>query len=383
MIKEQGSLRGDEKIMNDFICKTIELRHQLHSCAELSMQEHRTKEMLVRFLRENTHFTIYDFGSWFLCASGEDLPGEAVAFRAEMDALPIPETIDLPYSSRNPGVSHKCGHDGHAASLCGLALALKEKPVERPVYLVFQPGEEIGAGGFACAKYLEEIGIREVYGFHNLPGFPLGSIVTREGLTQPASEGLRLLFRGICSHASEPEQGINPAQAIAETLLYAQDAIRHFPHRGMALCTVVGMKAGTGDFGISAGDGELSFTLRGENEEEMKELEERIVAFAGDEAQKAGLRFEFEILDYFPETRNDPGALGKVKETADRLGKPRIDMEELWRASEDFGYYTKKIPGALFYVGAGEECPPLHTPGFDFRDAVIETAVDMMYHLAF
>ena len=123
-----------------------------------------------------------------------------------MDALPIPETIDLPYGSQNEGVSHKCGHDGHCAALCGLALALDQMETTRDVYLIFQPGEEIGAGALVCRDLITEKGISEIYAFHNLGGYPEGSLVYREGLTQPASEGLRICLTGKTSHASAPER---------------------------------------------------------------------------------------------------------------------------------------------------------------------------------
>ena len=357
------------------------LRHELHRCAELSMKEFRTKRILMNYLRENTSFEVVDMDSWFLCIIGKDKPGKPIAFRADMDALPIPETISLPYASEKDGVSHKCGHDGHSACLCGLALELMKKPVDRPVYLVFQPGEEIGAGGKACAEYLKKAGVSEVYAFHNLPGYPLNSIVIREGLTQPASEGLALRFIGQCSHASEPENGINPAETIAKTVLFA-GTISAEPHDGMVLCTVTGMNAGTGDFGISAGEGALFLTLRAEHEDEMKALERKIIEFAETEATVKGLDFNFEIHDYFPETRNDADCLKKVRSAAELAGKELIEMKELWRASEDFGYYTKNMPGAIFYIGTGEKAPLLHTPEYDFQDEIIETAVEVMWNLA-
>ena len=202
----------------------------------------------------------------------------------------------------------------------------------------------------------------------------------REGLIQPASEGLRLDFKGRRSHASEPEKGINPSEIIAKTLLFSKRTSLE-PHRGMVLCTVTGMEAGTGDFGISAGEGSLSLTLRAENEEEMKELERQIIQYAEGESSLAGSAFEYTIQDYFPETRNDPVCLEHIRSAACLTGKQIIEMKDLWRASEDFGYYTKEIPGAIFYIGTGEDAPLLHTPEYDFPDGIIGTAIEMMYNI--
>ena len=358
-----------------------DLRHELHKHPELSMKEVHTRELLMAFLSQHTSARICDEGSWFWCVFGENEPGEPIAFRADIDALPIEEDDSLPYHSVNPGVSHKCGHDGHAACLCGLALMLERYPVKRPVYLIFQPGEEIGAGGRMCAGLVKERGIPEVYAFHNLGGYPENSIVYRSGLTQPASEGLRISFRGKCAHASAPENGKNPAAALARMILFLQE-LSERPSRGLVLATVVGLKAGAGDFGISAGDGELSLTLRAEYEQEMKELEARILAYADEQASLEGLEVSHEISDRFPETKNTEHALSRVREAAECLGKELIEMKDLWRASEDFGYYTKIAEGAIFYIGTGEDVPPLHTQQYDFNDRIIETAMMMFYTLA-
>jgi len=126
----------------------------------------------------------------------------------------------------------------------------------------------------------------------------------------------------------------------------------------------------------------LFLTLRAEHEDEMKALERKIIEFAETEATVKGLDFNFEIHDYFPETRNDADCLKKVRSAAELAGKELIEMKELWRASEDFGYYTKNMPGAIFYIGTGEKAPLLHTPEYDFQDEIIETAVEVMWNLA-
>ena len=361
--------------------KIIKLRHDLHRHAELSMQETETKKILMDFLARYARGRLVDRGKWFYYVTGEEKPAEPVAFRADMDALPMEETIELPYASENCGIAHKCGHDGHSAALCALALELDACPVERPVYLIFQPGEETGAGGYACAQFLKEAGIHEVYAFHNLEGYPENSIIFRTGLTQPASEGLILYFTGKQSHASEPEKGINPAELISRTVLYTGEIARK-QYEGMVLLTVVGMQAGTGDFGISAGEGSLSITLRAEIEGEMKGLEDDILSFARLLGERCGIRVTHEISDYFPETRNTDAALNKVKKAAQKSGRKLIEMDHLWRASEDFGYYTKVAEGAVFYIGTGEDHAPLHTSGYDFNDHIIPTAVEMLYNLA-
>ena len=357
------------------------LRHRLHQYPELSMEEAGTVNTLMAFLEEHTDFSLHQREGWFYARKEGGPAGRKIAFRADMDALPIQENIPASYTSCRPGISHKCGHDGHSAALCGLALELTGQELPHTVYLVFQPGEETGQGALLCRDLIRQEGIEEIYAFHNLPGYPLGSLVYREGLTQPASEGLRICFTGCPSHASEPEAGINPAKALARTALMAGEHSGGEPGH-MRLCTVTGLMQGNGDFGISHGEGSLSLTLRAEQEAEMNQMEETVLAFAREQALAGGLGLESRIFDRFPETRNHQSALGKVLEGAKALKIPLVPMERLWRASEDFGHYLKECPGAMFYLGAGEESPALHTLAYDFNDALLPPAVDLFVWLA-
>ena len=298
-----------------------------------------------------------------------------------MDALPITEDDALSYHSRNAGVSHKCGHDGHCAALCGLALELDAKETDSDIYRIFQPGEETGSGALFCRELIREEGITRIFAFHNLGGYPEGSVVYRRGLTQPASEGLRICFEGKASHASAPEEGMNPSGVIARVILRAEELAQD-QSDGMLLCTITGVSLGTGDFGISPGDGEISMTLRAEKEDRMKDLERQIVSYAEEEAKRFGLRTSHSIHDYFPETRNDEQCLEAAIRAASQLGMNVISMEDIWRASEDFGWYLKECPGAIIYIGSGEDYPPLHTVAYDFNDRILENAVDLFTALA-
>lgn len=415
--------------------KTVELRHELHRQPDLPLKESGTIRILQRFLRENTSLEIVDCDSWFYAVK----PGRAprapkIAFRADMDALPIDETgmcasssqadgkpaeADRPvwfyHASEKPGISHKCGHDGHSAALCGLALELEGREIDRTVYFIFQKGEEVGGGGAACSELLREEGIKEVYAFHNRDGFPEGAVVYRRGLTQPASEGLDIRFTGKKAHASAPETGRNPAGAVARTALVAErlnrsDGMREgaveigeaaelrgaeepseaeteepvnpaIAHQPLAFCTIVGMTAGSGDFGIAAGEGSLQVTLRAEREADMLEMERQILACAKEQAEKGGLEMSFSRKDVFPETRNTEAGVERVLRAAASLKMPIVESKEIWRPSEDFGYYLKVSEGAMFYVGSGEKWPALHTIEYDFNDRILGTAVDMFEEL--
>ena len=359
--------------------KITELRHKLHSHAELSLQEIETKRILMDFISENTSLEVCDQGEWFY-AFKDGQGDNPIAFRADMDALPIPETIELEYSSQTEGVSHKCGHDGHSAALCGLALELDSMEDIRPVYLIFQHAEEIGVGGKVCSELLQEKDITEVYAFHNRSGYPEGSVIYRRGLIQPASEGLTIKLTGARSHASDPELGRNPSHIVGEILSLVHE-IPERPHRGLVLCTVVHLEVGTKDFGISAGEGEISLTLRAEHSKDLNYMEQEICDLAEQLGQEEDIEVEFTRTDIFPDTKNSAFAVDHVISVAESLGYDTIPMEKLWRSSEDFGYYTKKCHGAIFYIGNGRKHPPVHTVEYDFNDRILSNAVDMFLGL--
>ena len=172
--------------------KITDLRHELHMYPELSMQETETAARLRKFLEDNTGFQVVDRGNWFYAVHKGKGAKNKIAFRADMDALPITEDHALSYHSR------------------ALELDRKEKDTDSDIYLIFQPGEETGSGAVICRELIRQEGIAQIYAFHNLGGYPEGSIIYRTGLTQPASEGLRICFEGKTSHASAPEEGRNP-----------------------------------------------------------------------------------------------------------------------------------------------------------------------------
>ena len=357
------------------LSKITALRHELHQFPELSGQEIHTKRRLMDFIEANTSLAVVDCGKWFY-ASRYVEGTNAIAFRADMDALPVNESLTLPYASRVPGVSHKCGHDGHCAALCGVALELDAIDVKRSVYLIFQHAEETGQGAQECSTFLRERNISEIYAFHNWSGFPEGSIVVRSGLCQCASQGLTVKFTGRPSHASEPEKGINPSFAVGRLIMGLRELYTNYEGRKV-LCTIVNVRVGSKNFGISPGDGEVSMTLRAERERDLHSFDRDVRDLAGKLAGDFSVDVAFETHDYFPETVSDSECVRHVKGAAGILGLDVIEMPNAIRASEDFGWYMKQIPGAIFYIGNGENYPAIHTDNYDFNDKILREAVDM------
>ncbi len=358
----------------------VNLRHQLHRHAEPSNCEFKTKAILIDFLKTHTHFEIVDQGAWFYAYYHYDENCPSIAFRADFDALKMPETLSIEHASLTPGVSHKCGHDGHAATLANLALKVEKAKPHKNIYFIFQHAEETGDGAKLCAPLLNEKNISEIYAYHNMSGIPLKHVQLIDGTTHFASTGLILKLTGKPTHASQPEFGINPAAAIGQILLEIEK-LNATEFDGITFATVVQIEAGEAAYGIAAANGNIKLTVRAQYDADYNCYIDKIIAFANAICAEQGLIFNYQFSDTFPATYNHKPQVNKVRKVAQKLNLPIIEMASAYRTSEDFGYYTQATPGAIFYIGNGEDYPHIHTSQYDFNDQIIETATDVFFHL--
>lgn len=359
-----------------------QLRHALHRNPELSNEESYTKAYLIAFLKKHTKLEIVDNVHWFYAVYHAGKDKANIAFRADFDALPIEEGIDIPYASRIPGVSHKCGHDGHAASLAGFALEIDQKGSDKNIYFLFQHGEETGEGAIQCTSFIKKNNIQEIFAYHNNSGMPLKSVNIIDGTSFCASKGMIIEMEGSPAHASEPEKGGNPAFAIAKIIDCIPELISPENNKGMVLCTVIQVAVGEKAFGLSASKGKLLLTIRALYETGLDKLQRRLEELALSQAKKYQLKLQISYQDAFPETANHKESADKIRQVCRMKGLQLIEMKEPFRASEDFGHYLKKTKGAICFIGNGEEYPALHSSNYDFPDEIIETAVELFKGLA-
>lgn len=359
--------------------KIVALRHALHAHPELSLEERWTKAYVMDFLRANApSLELVDQGRWFYGLRRGRGEGKPIGFRADMDALPIDESgCDLPYASTIPGVAHKCGHDGHTAALAGLALELEEMEPERDVILLFQHAEEIGAGARETVDVLSGLNVGEFYAFHSYGGYPEGAVLVREGTMHCASVGLTVEMTGTVTHASTPELGNSPALPLARLACALPGLADPARYQGLVLCTIVHIQVGQRAFGTAPDRGELSVTVRAERQEELDALVAEIEVLAREEGAKNGLTVAISHADDFPETRNDSRCVQRVREAAQALGMPLLELPQAHRASEDFGHILRLVPGCAFGLGDGVDYPTIHDAAFNFPDAILEPAVEL------
>ncbi len=365
------------------------LRRQLHAYPELSGEEAGTAACLREFMMPCKPARLLEglgeHGFAAVFESPEPEAGPTVALRAELDALPISESGTIPHISTRQGIAHLCGHDGHLAMICGLALTLKERPLKRGrLVLVFQSAEETGQGARAITldPRWQNLGVDYVFALHNLPGYPFGQVLLKAGSFTAGSVGLVARLKGRTSHAAYPERGLSPAAAMSRLVSglvgLAADVEAH---GDLALVTVVHARLGEVAFGTTPGEAEIMATLRADEEQTLAVLRARALEMVNREAALDGLQPSVSWVEEFPVTENDDLAVAAAEQAADNASlNTAVPHESPFRWSEDFGWFTRQCHGALIGLGSGLEQPELHAPDFDFPDEL--TSVGVRYYEA-
>lgn len=362
--------------------KLKKLRQYLHQHPELSKQENQTQAYVFNLLEKLNTDGVEKIASTGIAVffKGKE-KGKNLLFRGDMDALPIQEVNDFHYKSVCENVSHKCGHDGHTTIMYGIAQHYAHKrPAEGDVCIIFQPAEEIGWGAAEIVKtgLLEKYAIDNVISLHNVPQYPLHQIVCREGSFTPAVTTLIAKFVGYTAHAAEPWHGRNPATAMS---LYMLEALKYNDEQKatheFVTITPVYTQMGEIAYGTSAGEGSVHLTIRADSNEKLDAVLEEIKKYGVKVSEAEELQVVYSEEERFESNRNAPQVVAYIKEATDKLQLNYTDKDEPFRWGEDFGIYTQIVDGAMFGIGSGEDCKPLHHPAYDFPDEIIPTAISM------
>lgn len=363
----------------------ISIRQHLHSIAEVSGEEKQTvayiEEQLKALEPDQIVTGVAEYG--IVATFDGKQSGPELLFRAELDGLPIPETINLSYGSKREGKSHKCGHDGHMAILLGLARQLSGKrPEQGKVHVMFQSAEETGQGAqwMLDDKKFDSFNPDFVFALHNLPGFPKGTVVLKDAVFASASTGFIARLEGQTSHAGHPEDGNSPAQAVSSMI----DSLSVLPTRCVglnraALSTVIHARLGNVAFGTTPGSAEVMATLRAHQSEDLDRMVDTAQTISRGIAETWGLELETETVEEFRAVTNDEKANEIIRTVCRDSGLKITEMDEPFPWSEDFGRFTEKFTGALAGLGAGEKQPQLHSRNYDFPDEIIEEGITLFF----
>lgn len=358
---------------------SIENRAFLHKHPEVGGHEENTHDFIVKELHSLCPSKLFEkVGGFGVLAEFEfSKQGKTYLFRADMDAV----------GSENTNAIHSCGHDGHTSILLDFAYKLHQNPLpEDRILLLFQPSEENGKGATAIleSKILQNYTIDFVFALHNIPEFPLGSILCKSGSFTCAVLSCEMKFEGKTSHASEPEKSISPQKAIFKLVSEIQKMQNmDYTSTDYFLATLIELHLGEKTYGVAPGNGLLRWTFRAktntvlqQNMASIETLTRPIIS------ETAGIKLSVHYLEAFCANENSADAVNIIKEAATNCGLNHLELKESFRWGEDFGIFTQTLPGAMFGLGAGENCPPLHSPDYNFPDELIEIGSQMFYQIA-
>ena len=362
------------------------IRMYLHANPELSGQEFRTAEYIYHLLKKTEANEVIKIAETAVVAIFESKNvGKTTLLRADTDALPIQEVNNFEHRSQVENVSHKCGHDGHTAIMLGVAQKLSKNPISGgKVIVLFQPAEESGEGAKSvlASSFFKDLVVDHVFALHNLPGFPFREVVIKEGVFTANVISMVVKVDGKTAHAAEPEMGQNPAISISKIIVEAnryENNNLNDPH--FFLITPVYCEIGEKAFGISAGRGEIHFTLRAWDKEILNEKSHRLERYIQKVCRSEKLDHAIEWTQEFGSNQNNKKAVEIISKVAKGLNFSISKLETPFKWGEDFGLFTKKYGGAMFGLGAGTNTPALHTLEYDFPDEITPAGIEIFWQI--
>lgn len=373
----------------------ISIRRQIHSNPELSHQEFNTAALIEKFLSELPGITavsrIGNTGvTGMLCGTGSQ-SGKTLALRADMDALPVEERTDLPFSSNNKGVMHACGHDVHTAVLLGTAKVLSQArdSFSGSIKFIFQPAEEKMAGAQLLLRegILSDPEVDNIIGLHCWPEIPAGTVGIRRGAMMAASDSLNISVSGKQGHAAHPHKCVDPIMISAQIITAIQTILSRELAPVEAAVVSFGQIHGGHAPNIIPEMVELSGTVRTISPATRESMPERIKRIS--EGITRDMRGSA-LVDYTfgcPPLISDEDLIQLFEKTMKSvLGDDMlVYLENPSMGSEDFAYYMEKVPGLFFRLGTAgpeESFVPLHSPYFKVDEKSIVTGITAMSNLA-
>ena len=387
--------------------KVVAWRRDIHAHPELSNREVRTGQIVAEHLRSlglEVRTGVAHNGVVAVLRGGR--PGPVVALRADMDALPVTEEVDVPFASKvrttyngqDVGVMHACGHDAHVAILMGVAevLAGMRRDLPGTVKFIFQPAEEgvpAGEGGGAemmiAEGALDDPKPGAIFGLHVFP-YPAGELMYRPGGIMASADALKIVVRGRQTHGAQPWSGIDPIVVASQIVLGLQTITsRQVDITAAPAIVTIGAVHGGVRNNIIPDSVVMIGTIRAFDAAMRRDIWLRVHRTAENIAQSAGATAVVTIDSGPPVTYNDPALTERMAPTLRRVAGPdRVGISEAKTTAEDFSRYQEKIPGLFFFLGITppgtdpRSAAPNHSPRFFVDEAALPVGVRALSHLA-
>lgn len=380
---------------NDQLEDLTRLRRELHRHPELGFNEHRTAARVEAELKKLNLPCVKGLGGTGIVATvvgAQADNGRRIGLRADMDALPIHELNDHDHCSEVDGCMHACGHDGHTTMLLGAARYLaSHRDFAGTIYLVFQPAEEGLGGAHAMVKdgLFERFPMDEIYGLHNWPYMPEGSVAVTDGAIMAATDRFDIRIQGVGGHGgATPHLTVDPIR-VSGALINALHTIigREIDPQEAAVLSLGAIKGGQLEaFNVIPDLVQISGTVRTFSAEIQDQIEASIRRICKGVGASFGAEISLDYQRIFPATLNTPRCAQLVRETVrETLGGAALNNAiKPSLGGEDFAFMLNVCPGSYFFLGSGkdENTPPLHNPNYDFNDDVIPTGACLLASLA-
>lgn len=359
----------------------IEWRHELHRHPEFGFEENRTSDFIAEKLNSFGIEVVRNIGRTGLIGILHKGSSErSIGLRADMDALKINEANTFEYRSRNKGLMHACGHDGHTTMLLGAAKQLAEKgEFDGRVYFIFQPAEEHGAGALAMIDdgLFEKWQIDAVYGLHNLPGLAEGHFAIRAGSIMASESGFEIKVIGKGGHAAMPHMGVD-AMLIGAQIVQALQSIVSRNLNALHETAVLSVTEFITDGTVNVIP--TTVTLKGDcrcfTDQALNKIKQSMERIVSGICAAAGATYEFNFVTTFPSTINHRTETGHaIRAASEIFGEDRVNPDcDPYTISEDFANMLRVKPGCYGLLGNGGDAASgcaLHNPNYDFNDAIL------------
>ncbi|HBC30915.1 MAG TPA: amidohydrolase [Clostridiales bacterium] len=378
------------KRIDEIFDELVEIRRDFHKNPELSQNEFRTQKKIIEYLNS------WGIGNYVCAETGAvgiikgKNKGKTVGIRGDIDALPINEKNNVPYSSIAPGVMHACGHDAHAAIVLGIAKIMKEladteDSINGNVKLFFQPAEETigGADRMIQEGCMENPKVDYVLGLHVQPYLNTGKVELKYGKLNAATDSINIVLKGKAAHGAYPDKGIDAIVMAGNVITALQSIVSRNTSPINSVVISLGKISGGVKDNIIADEVKITGTLRTLDDETRQYTKDRISNIVNNVAAAFGGEGITTFYEGYKSLINDNEVVALIKENAEKLlGKENVEFKDFPSlGAEDFSYFIDAAKGAFFHLGCGNYVKgitaPIHTEYFDIDEECLKVGVKL------